>query len=424
MSRPRITLNKAILVSVLLVVLTTGTIIKGVIPAFTRIQTDFPNYYTAGMIARTGLGIERIYDDAWFQDQIFAHGMVQQGKFSPFPPPTALLFAPLSLLEPLAALRVVTLINLLLLLLSIWLISRLFEFSIPVSAAFALLSGVGLINCLQFGQLYIALSCSILLSYFWIRNNRQIPAGVSAGLLAPIKYFSFLLLPAFVVRRQWRALVAGTLTVAFIFCCSVAFLGWDVHEQWVLSVLGAHLQSNLSLQNPFSSTFQSFDSLFRRLYLYDARWNPNPFVDAPWLYVSFKIICITSIVTAAAGIVALLGRAKEPAAGLTLSILCLGGLAIAPATATYHFLLLWLPVGILLQFFRLRGKKGFFWSTGLLYSAIGFIPYSFFRGFDTGGLVTPLAYPRLFLLLLLFGLAITAAVLELGANAASQSRVE
>ncbi|MEK7672143.1 MAG: hypothetical protein AAB344_07990, partial [Bacteroidota bacterium] len=58
---------------VLLIPLALFAIIKGVIPAFTQIQTDFPNYYIAGAIARTGVGVERLYDDAWFQEQIKAN---------------------------------------------------------------------------------------------------------------------------------------------------------------------------------------------------------------------------------------------------------------------------------------------------------------------------------------------------------------
>ena len=74
---------------------------------------------------------------------------------------------------------------------------------------------------------------------------------------------------------------------------------------------------------------------------------------------------------------------------------------LAPATATYHFLIIVLPVALLLNEtieYSLR------WTIiiGIIFTAIGYIPYSFFRSFDAQGLFTLLAYPRLWLETILF----------------------
>jgi hypothetical protein len=77
-------------------------------------------------------------------------------------------------------------------------------------------------------------------------------------------------------------------------------------------------------------------------------------------------------------------------------------LLLAPATATYHFVLLWLPVGLLIgYFFRQRAPLYGSFILGA-YALIGFFPYGHAYRFEGRGGLTVLAYPRLFLLLAMF----------------------
>src|SRR6202048_3099001 len=83
---------------------------RGMVPAMSKIDSDFPNYFTAAKIVADGGNVERLYDDSCFQGQMrrYQIGKPSAGKFAPFPPPTALLLVPLAQLEPLSALRVMT----------------------------------------------------------------------------------------------------------------------------------------------------------------------------------------------------------------------------------------------------------------------------------------------------------------------------
>ncbi len=381
---------------------------RGVLPSFTQILTDFPNYYTAGAIARAGVNVERLYDDAWFQQEIYRLGMQQAGKFSPFPPPTALLFIPFSWLPPLAALRALSALNLLFLGVAVWLIRRLFAFSLLQSAAFVVLAGWGLVNCFRFGQLYVALSLSALAAVYFAHRQRGVLAGICIGSLLPIKYFSLLLFIDDMLKRRWQSVLVSVLTVAAIFAMSTAILGWEVHRVWLTAVLGEHLQGNLSQQDPYSFTFQSFQSLFRRLFLSDALLNPDPWIDSATAYYVATVAAI--LLPLGLTVQALLHvRKTEPLSDLTVAVLFTAGLLVAPATATYHFLLLWLPVGVLLRHFSQRGQTPLAHVTLAGYAAIGFLPYSFFQQLDGAGLLTLLAYPRLLLMVVLFGLSLRAA---------------
>jgi hypothetical protein len=186
----------------------------------------------------------------------------------------------------------------------------------------------------------------------------------------------------------------------------IAVLGWKVHQVFLDSVLGNHLVANLSMQDPFTASFQSFDTLFRRLFLFDATANPHPWLALPGFQIVAVALTKAAIVVLTVAALIRLERA-DPANSTAPSLGLLGivVLLIAPATATYHFVLLWLPVGLLVSYFRERAPLCA-WSTLGLYSLIGFFPYGHFARFEGRGGLTVLAYPRLLLLLAMFSVSV------------------
>src|ERR1700730_8211848 len=132
----------------LFVALTLVLAARGVVPALSKVDTDFPNYFTAAKIVADGGNTDRLYDNGWFQDQMrrYQVGKPSEGEFKPFPPPTALLLVPLTRLKPLDALRVVTGVSVLSLVCSIFLLARILSWSIVDSAVFVLLSGYAVLN--------------------------------------------------------------------------------------------------------------------------------------------------------------------------------------------------------------------------------------------------------------------------------------
>src|SRR5580700_8534600 len=110
-----------------LVALTLILAVRGIVPAWSAVDTDFPNYFTAAKIVADGENTDRLYDNGWFQDQMrrYQIGKPSEGEFKPFPPPTALLLVPLAGLKPLDALRVVTCVSFLCLIGSIILLAKI-----------------------------------------------------------------------------------------------------------------------------------------------------------------------------------------------------------------------------------------------------------------------------------------------------------
>src|SRR5437879_5685149 len=187
---------------------------------------------------------------------------------------------------------------------------------------------------------------------------------------------------------------------------SIGVLGWKIHQAFLLSVLGNHLTGHLSLREtaaPFTAVYQSFDTLFDRLFILDPVRNPEPLLAAPLLGICSLAIAKASIVLAAAA--ALIKLARECPARATapsLGVLGILVLLIAPATATYHFALLWLPVGLLIDhFLRQRARVPAYLILGA-YALIGLFPYGLTFPFEGRSGLTVLAYPRLFLLLAMF----------------------
>jgi hypothetical protein len=385
-------------------------VVRGVVPAVTRIDTDFPNYFVAAKIVADGGSAERLYDDSWFQEQMrrYQIGKPENGKFAPFPPPTALLLVPLAHLQPLGALRIMTGVSVLCLLCSVVLLARILSWSLIESSVFVLLSGYAVLNSLRFGQPYILVSLSCIMGYYARLRGASLLAGLCFGVFAPIKYFPVFILIYFAFRREWKVVLGGAAAAIAVVAVSVGVLGWKVHGVFLSSVLGNHLVANLTLQDPFTASFQSFDTLFRRLFILDRASNPQPWLALPRLQTLG--VAITKSVIFATAIVTLIKIARSSIADKaapSLGILGILTLLLAPATASYHFVLLWLPVGLLIDNFY-RGRAPVYAGLTLaLYTLIGFFPYGRAYRFEGRGGLTVLAYPRLFFLLAMFSVCVS-----------------
>jgi Glycosyltransferase family 87 len=384
-------------------------VVRGVVPAVSRIDTDFPNYFTAARIVADRGSADRLYDDSWFQEQMrrYQIGKPANGKFAPFPPPTALLLVPLARLEPLGALRVMTGVSVLCLLGSIVLLARILSWSLLESSVFVLLAGYAIIGSLRYGQPYILVSLSCILGYYARLRGAPLLAGLCFGLFVPIKYFPVVILIYFAFRREWRVVLGGAAAAIAVIGVSIGVLGWKVHEVFLSSVLGHHLVADLSLQDPFTARFQSFDTLFRRLFIFDAASNPQPWLALPRLQLIG--VALTKSVIFATALVTLIklarGRSADKVA-TSVGILGILTLLLAPATASYQLVLLWLPVGLLIgSFYRGRARIYAYLMLGL-YALIGFFPYGRAYRFEGRGGLTVLAYPRLFLLLAMFSVCV------------------
>jgi hypothetical protein len=383
--------------------------LRGIVPALSKLDADFPGYFTAAKIVASGRNVEKVYDDTWFQEQIRLYGMESAenpGKFAPFPPPTALLLVPLASLEPLTALRIVSAASILCLIGSIFLLARILSWDVVDSAVFILLSGHAIVNGLRFGQPYILVSSLCILGYYAYLKGRPLLAGACLGLFVAVKYYPLIFLAYFAFRREWKVLIGGAIAILAVTLISISVLGWKIHQIFLMSVFGSHLTGRLSLKDsgrPFTAVYQSFDTLFNRLFILDPARNPQPLWSSPPLqFWSLAIVKVAILLAAAATLIKLARRCTATAAAPSLGILGVLVLLIAPATATYHCVLLWLPVGLLVSYFLSQGGRLPAYFILGVYALIGLFPSRLTYPFEGRGGLTVLAYPRLFLLLAMF----------------------
>jgi Glycosyltransferase family 87 len=387
-------------------------LLQGIVPALTTITDDFPEYYTSAKSVREGQDAVKLYDGEWFRGQTRRYGVgppQNPGEFTPYPPPTALLLTPLAGFKPQTALRIVTALNVVCLISSMLLLSRIFAWRLIDSALFILLSGWALRSGLRLGHPYILMSTCCLLGYHFYLKRMPWLAGLCLGIFVPIKYFPLAILAGFALQRQWRVVLGGGIAAAAVVVLSIGVLGWKVHQIFLFDVLLNHLTGHLVPGPRFTAVFQSFDTLFERLFILDPARNPHPWFSAPRAaaiaMVATKGLLVLS---AAAALIKLARGATERALAPAIGILGVLVLLIAPGSGTYAFVLLWLPVALLIDYFlaeRARVPAYLILST---YVLIGFIPYGHTYPFEGDGGLSVLAYPRLFLLLAMFVVCIYA----------------
>jgi hypothetical protein len=398
------------------VLLLTGLIgyllLQGVVPALTTITDDFPEYFTSAKSVREGQDAVKLYDGAWFREQTRHYGVgppQNPGEFTPYPPPTALLLTPLAGFKPQTALRIVTALNVVCLICSMLLLRSIFAWRLIDSALFILLSGWALRSGLRLGHPYILISTCCLFGYHLYLKRRPWLAGLCLGLFVPIKYFPVMILAGFALHRQWRVVLGGGIAAGAVVLVSVGVLGWQVHQVFLVDVLLNHLTGHLVPGPRFTAIFQSFDTLFERLFILDSARNPHPWVSAaPAATLAIVSTKGLLVLAAAAALMKLARGATARSIAPTIGILGVLVLLIAPGSGTYAFVLLWLPVALLIDYFlseRARVPAYLILST---YVLIGFIPYGHTYPFEGDGGLTVLAYPRLFLLLAMFVVCIYA----------------
>ncbi len=391
---------------VLLVVLVAFQLRYGLIPAWQAVQSDFPNYYTASRLVIEGKAGLGFYDNTWFQQQMARHGMDQQGKFSPFPPASAFIMLPLAAFPPLTAKRVWTIANVLLLLACIILLKKITGWDYLVSANLLLLAGPGLANNFRLGQFYLALLFLILLGYYLWRQ-RPVLAGALLGAGASLKYFPAVFLLVFALNKRWKVLLGGLSAMLVITLLEIAVFGLAAYRRFISAIFLPHLSGDIPGQSIHSVVFQSWESMFRNLFIYHARENPAPLLHWPPGVLVAKAVLFAIVISLTAAVFRQWQRRPlSERLPMQLALLGMAAMLLLPASATYHFLLLVFPTAILLSRLNtpaLHWAKRAVWGIYVLIHFLGMFPLN---AYHPPGLKIILLYPRVWLMTILFAISL------------------
>ena len=399
MLRPNITMRPWLWI--ILVSLSFAVFQKGVLPSLKSPQGDFANYYTASRLTLDGISIEPAYRDlVWFQKQTERYGIENQlGSFLPFPPPTTLLFLPLAPFDAMTAKRIWTTFNLGLLILSVLLLSKTSGADPVLTAILLLATGFGLVNNFLFGQQYLLLLASILFGIYFFQAGAPLLSGFCFGVLVPMKYFGIVFLIYFLWKRQLKLVAAGMLTIVAVVAVSLFVDGFRAFQTFATEVLPRHLRGEI--QNPFAISYQSWNSLLRRLFVENEILNPHPAAPSAFVFSVSKnlIFWILAPLT-----VFLMSRAqfqnRSQEVLFQLAWIPLAFLLIAPATATYHFVLLSMSVVFFCKILMDSGRMKEAAALSVLFVLINLPLYAKLP--PLAGWLTLFSYSRLWLLLLFF----------------------
>src|SRR4051812_27598849 len=139
----------------------------GIRGGWVRLNSDFPNYYTAAKLYREGVPLGRVYEWTWFQREAVRVGVTEQPLvgFVPQPPLNVIPALPLARFSPLTAKRIWIVFNLGLLLLAAWLVREVTSLGLRRSALMTFGCVGPLVSNFRLGQYYVLIVVLLLLAY-------------------------------------------------------------------------------------------------------------------------------------------------------------------------------------------------------------------------------------------------------------------
>lgn len=310
-----------------------------------RSTTDFPNYYTAARLVRSGERLRDFYDWTWFQRQMNYAGFERQlGAYTPQPPLTMLPMVPIAGLAPQTAKRIWLVLNLLFLAATVLLLSKTGRLQIPHITLLLLAAYPSLRANFVLGQYYVFLLFLLTLTFVLSKRHELISSGVVAGLAFALKLYGGPLLFYFAAKRYWKAAASMIGATVAAVAVAIAVFGWaDVHF-YATQILPRTLEG--VPPDPYHSGVQTVSTLLRRLFVSDPELNPSPLYNAPWLEFFLQPLISLGVVLFVTLAVAL-KRTDDCARDFALFTIAL--VLISTSVSSYTFLLLLLPITLSLE---------------------------------------------------------------------------
>jgi hypothetical protein len=312
--------------------------------SWTTDESDFPNYYTAAVLAKKQLALRDFYDWTWFQRQMNFAGFERQlGAYAPQTPLTMLPFVPLTGYAPQTAKRIWMVVNLGCLGVTVWLLSRLTGFRLEQMTILAFLGSGSLYSNFYYGQYYVFLLFLLTLAFYCLDHGKSTASGFLSGVALGLKLYGGPLLLYFAVKKNWKAAGGFAVAVVCAVTAAVALFGWGDLHFYATQILPRALEGETI--DPYNSKNATFATLLRGLFLLEPELNLHPLWNAPLVFfflrpfVSLLILGITLIGVAGER----LGFERRDFAWFTIAILLLSA-----NTASYTFIVLLLPVSLLL----------------------------------------------------------------------------
>ncbi|PSG90608.1 glycosyltransferase family 87 protein [Aurantibacter aestuarii] len=332
---------KEYLIKLWIAVVLVIVVLKGILPGWNTTNSDFNNYYVASKLVLNKKPIHKFYNNQWFKKEAQELGIVSGAKFSPFPPITAYAYVPLAFFDVLTAKRIWLVINCIILLILPFRIRQITSWNFNSCLLFITLFCTPIASCINSGQIYFLLGF-VLLEILAQKNVVSKPklVGVLLGVMASLKYLPILFL-AYSLKQKKR--------VVFFLFTLLSLLGIVVFLYLIdnqiyttfFNHFKSHLQGDLSGQGKYAIGFQSLDSLLNNLFIFHSKDNLIPLINSPILKDVLKLMFYLLLFIP---FLFIIRQNNYKLNNVEISIGLVGVFVVLPATASYHFLLLLLPL--------------------------------------------------------------------------------
>lgn len=355
-------------------------------------QSDFVNYFVPAFVLGRGGDLGALYQAGAFDEATRLASLSTLGSFVPHPPANALWLAPFAELSPAAAKGVWTVTLLAALGLSVWMVRRLWPgASLALAALLVLAPTLSIRNSLAFGQPYLILSALLLAGVLLYRAGRRFTGAFLLGLGAGFKPYALPVSVLFFHPGRLRALAGFACGAATPSLVLLALAGVGPFHEFTTKVLPWMMRGDI--QDPFAAGWGSIGALANRLFRFEPDLNPAPWASLPSAarFIGVAVPSALLALGAWCGSRALEQQRIQDGVAVVVALT----LAASPFVASYHLVLLFLPVVAVAQ--RLTGGLLVLWL--LAWAALGSPLLNVFRSAD--GILAPLAYGRFFALLAL-----------------------
>ena len=378
-------------------------ILYGVLPGFLRVEGGFIPFYVAGRNLLKGINPILFYRFPDFQRLIDASGLSTRiSSIGGSTPASFLVGALISILPAGFSQFILTAVNLGAFVLLVHVSAKLANSSVKTAYLVFLSSSFALATNFSSVEPFIILSLLFAAAFFASSTNAERAAGVTLAVVFPFELFTAIPALLFLLAKRWRLFIYFLLMTLFFLLITYLLIGETAVTYYLQRVFPLYF--NGKVQNPFSISYQTAWSFFRRVFLFDQTLNPQPILASRNAYVFFISLFKAFVVVPPAyffyrGIEK--GTTREAFVASTFPIIFL-----SPTAATFQLVLL-APAIICLGQAALEEQR---FTTGRLFIvlyALSCLPiYSFMYNFMN--IRTPfLLYERFLVLLFIYILYLT-----------------
>jgi hypothetical protein len=321
-----------------------------------RMETDFPNDYTAAILTAKHMPLRQFYDWVWFQRQMHYAGIEHQlGGYIPYTPLTMMPFLPLARFAPLRAKQIWVTLQLLLLAAGVLLLARISRLSAVDVLVVVLLAHRAVAANLRLGQYYIFILALLIAGFWCLLRKRPYLGGALLGLIFALKLYTAPFALYFAARRQWKSLLGFAGAAGVLGLLAVTVFGW--RDVWFFANTVMMRGIDGSVNDPYNPGLASMTAFLWRTFMAEPELNPHPLWHAPAAFFFLRAAYSLSVLGIALVALAKTRRYSE-AHALAWFVIVL--FVLSPNEASCHFVLLAVPVALLLHGASRR------WAAGLI----------------------------------------------------------